>query len=516
MGSRAMDGGASTASDRPRPALEAWAGTLAPAAGFGPVPAAGSPMVDRTAVHSTAVDSTAVSSKGTGGWPPGRADVLRLVRQPFTRRARIDRLYAVTGLLLAVPCFALTVVAIIAGASLSSSLAGMLAGLPLLAAYLLAARQLGRLCRAIAARLLNQRVAPPPPFQPSPGISGWVRASLTDPASWRAVSYLLVKLPVAVLGAVVASLLVLYGLPYATFPLWWELVHQLAAHGVVIHLGPWISWWRLDPVLVAQEVRTLAGSFWLVPAGVAIALAAPWLTTAVNAWDEALIARLLGPASLPQRVRELEQARARAVDDSAARLRRIERDLHDGAQADMVAVAMKLSLAKKKLGSAGGPPAQPDLERVRDLVDAAHRGARQAIAELRDLARGIHPPVLDQGLAAALATLAARSEVPADLVTDLAGRPSAAIETIAYFCAAELLANIAKHSGARHATLEVVHASGRLVLRVADDGAGGARMGPGGGLAGLAGRVSTVDGTLAIASPAGGPTVITVDLPSSV
>jgi signal transduction histidine kinase len=106
--------------------------------------------------------------------------------------------------------------------------------------------------------------------------------------------------------------------------------------------------------------------------------------------------------------------------------------------------------------------------------------------------------------------------VPAEVVTDLAGRPSAAIETIAYFCAAELLANIAKHSGARHATLDVVHASGRLVLCVTDDGAGGARMGPGGGLAGLAGRVSTVDGTLAIASPAGGPTVITVDLPSSV
>jgi signal transduction histidine kinase len=224
------------------------------------------------------------------------------------------------------------------------------------------------------------------------------------------------------------------------------------------------------------------------------------------------------------RVRELEQSRARVVDDSAARLRRIERDLHDGAQAQMVAVAMKLGLAREKLGgtiaaaavagTAVAGTAQADLERILELVDAAHRGAKEAIMELRDLARGIHPPVLDDGLGAALTTLAARSDVPVELVVDLPERPSAAIETIAYFCAAELLTNVAKHSGARDATLEVVRVSGLLRVRVSDDGSGGARIEDRGGLAGLADRVRTVDGRLKVSSPPRGPTMITVELPS--
>jgi signal transduction histidine kinase len=214
------------------------------------------------------------------------------------------------------------------------------------------------------------------------------------------------------------------------------------------------------------------------------------------------------------RVRELEHSRARAVDDSAARLRQIERDLHDGAQAQMVAVTMKLGLAVKKLGRMVDGTGQGDLDRVLDLVAAAHRGAREAIAELRELARGIHPPVLDHGLGAALTTVAARSDLPVELVLDLPERPSVAIETIAYFCAAELLANVAKHSGARHVKLEALHVPGLLRVRVTDDGSGGARTEARGGLAGLAERVSTVDGGLQISSPPGGPTVVTVELPS--
>jgi signal transduction histidine kinase len=202
------------------------------------------------------------------------------------------------------------------------------------------------------------------------------------------------------------------------------------------------------------------------------------------------------------------------VDDAAARLRRIERDLHDGAQAQMVAVAMKLGLAKEKLGGTAGAAAEADFERALELVDAAHASAKQAITELRDLARGIHPPVLDHGLGTALATLAAGSAVPVELVVDLPERPSAAIETIAYFCAAELLANVGKHSGARHARLEAVHVPGLLRLRVSDDGTGGARIEARGGLAGLAERVKTVDGRLQLSSPPGGPTVVTVELPS--
>ncbi|MGH9030126.1 MAG: sensor histidine kinase [Acidimicrobiales bacterium] len=234
-----------------------------------------------------------------------------------------------------------------------------------------------------------------------------------------------------------------------------------------------------------------------------------WLAYQMPRWKLALDALKNGP-----RVRELERTRALAVDDAAARLQRIQQDLHDGAQAQMVAVVMKLGLAREHLGSAVAGSGQGDLERVLELVDAAHRGALEAIVELRDLARGIHPPALAEGLGAALAVLAARSDVPAELVVDLPERPSPAIETIAYFCVAELLTNVVKHSGARHVTVEALHQPDLLRVRVIDDGTGGARVEAGGGLAGLAERVKTVDGRLQVSSPTGGPTAIAVELPS--
>jgi signal transduction histidine kinase len=258
---------------------------------------------------------------------------------------------------------------------------------------------------------------------------------------------------------------------------------------------------------VALGVLLLASVRWLGPLTALAAL--PLAGAALIFWTVYRLQR-----DSVQRVHELERSRAGLVEDSAARLRRIERDLHDGAQAQMVAVAMKLGLAREKLGGALDGTGPPDLERVLELVDAAHRGAKEAIAELRDLARGIHPSVLDHGLGTALATLAARSDVPVELVLDLPDRSAAVIETIAYFCAAELLSNVAKHSGARHATLAAVGGPGLLRVRVSDDGSGGARLEPRGGLAGLAERVRTVDGRLRISSPSGGPTVITVELPS--
>jgi signal transduction histidine kinase len=262
---------------------------------------------------------------------------------------------------------------------------------------------------------------------------------------------------------------------------------------------------------VALGVLLLASVHWLGPLTWLAAL--PLAGAALIFWT---VYRLQQDSV--QRVRELEQSRADVVEDAVARLRRIERDLHDGAQAQMVAVAMKLGLAREKLGGALNETVPPDLERVLErvleLVDTAHLGAKEAIAELRDLARGIHPSVLDHGLGTALTTLAARSDVPVELVVDLAERPSAAIETIAYFCAAELLSNVAKHSGARHATLAAVRVTGLLQVRVSDDGSGGARLEARGGLAGLAERVRTVDGRMHVNSPAGGPTVVTVELPS--
>jgi signal transduction histidine kinase len=327
-------------------------------------------------------------------------------------------------------------------------------------------------------------------MRPSNALLNWLTGREYDPVTWRARAYFGLKLPLAVAGLTVAAGCWLGGLFYLTFPAWWSLGLLNGALGF--------------------HIATIGIAFLLCPLGALLLFTGPGLLHGITSADCWLIRDLLGPSSPAERMRALEESRAIAVDDAAARLRSIERDLHDGAQAQLVALSMKLGLAKEKL--TGAAPA--DMARVTQLVEDAQRSALEAIMELRTLARGIHPPVLDKGLADALATLVNRSAVPVELVTDIPERPSDAIETIAYFSAAELLANVAKHSGARRATLEAVHIPGLLRVRVTDDGIGGARPVPNGGLRGLAERVRTVDGRLEIDSPRGGPTTITVELPS--
>jgi signal transduction histidine kinase len=217
-------------------------------------------------------------------------------------------------------------------------------------------------------------------------------------------------------------------------------------------------------------------------------------------------------AAAAERARELQERRALAVEDAAARLRRIERDLHDGAQVRLAALALTLGEVKENLEAAGQPDAD-DQARTAMLIGSAHRNAKETLAELRDLARGIHPAALDRGLDAALGTLAESSAVPVKLTVTITDRPSAAIEAIAYFCAAELLANIAKHSNATEAIISAADSGGGLEMTVSDDGTGGARVVPGGGLHGLRERVQTVDGRLVVASPPGGPTSVAITLP---
>jgi signal transduction histidine kinase len=220
-----------------------------------------------------------------------------------------------------------------------------------------------------------------------------------------------------------------------------------------------------------------------------------------------IAAWLLGDSA--QRSRELQQRRARAVEESAARLRQIERDLHDGAQVRLTALAMMIGEVRESLDQA----APADGDGIRELVRAAHRAAKETLAELRDLARGIHPPALDRGLPAALAALADTSPVPVTLTAPGTARSSAAIEAIAYFCTAELLANAAKHSQATRAAVTATRSSAGLTLEISDDGKGGAHISPGGGLAGLCARVQTVDGRIAVDSPPGGPTIVRIQLP---
>jgi signal transduction histidine kinase len=299
-----------------------------------------------------------------------------------------------------------------------------------------------------------------------------------------------------------------FGLINLSSPLWWPALHHQAPGG---QPG---SFHAIVPLPVGSfSVSNWPETLLAAMAGALTLLAAPWLLRAVTAGDRWLVRSLLGPGQLDQRVRELEESRAHAVDDAAAALRQVERNLHDGAQVRLAALALGLGMAREKLGDDGKPLDITQAARVRELVDSAHRSAKEALIELRDLARGIHPPVLDAGLAEALATLAARSIIPVELTAKIDERPTPAIETIAYFCAAELLANAAKHSGANRIVLDVAQRGETLRLRIADDGRGGADPSRGSGLPGLVQRVRTVDGRLDLTSPEGGPTLVTVELP---
>jgi signal transduction histidine kinase len=382
-------------------------------------------------------------------------------------------------------------------------------GLAVLALSLRSARGIGGLQRSLLRSMLGESVEDPQPFAGRPGFLGWLQSCLRDRVAWRTVGYLALKVPWSLLGAFVA------------LSLWWDAI-ALLAHPLFGSNGDGTPVWGLVSAFFPSnsfagfgDTGFLRGVFDLV-LGAAFFFAAPWVMRGFVNVDRTLIRSLLGPDPMAARVRSLEQARTQTVDASAATLRRIERDLHDGTQAQLVALAMRLGMAKEKLED---DPEHVDLERVRELVDAAHRGAKEAITELRDIARGIHPPALDIGLEGALATLAARSAVPTELSVDLSTRPTPAVEAIAYFCVAELLANVAQHAQASRASVSCAQQGTWLRLVVRDDGRGGAQLSTVGssssGLAGLTDRVHAVDGRLNLVSPPGGPTVVTVDLPLS-
>ncbi|MER6735626.1 sensor histidine kinase [Streptomyces puniciscabiei] len=372
-------------------------------------------------------------------------------------------------------------------------------GVWLLAGTVRAALGLGALQRALAHRLLGLEIEPPLPSA-ARGALAWRRTVLRNRTGWKAVGCALLAPFTAVLAYVAAAIGYVYGALFTLHPLVEHVNHHAVHHpdGSVTHVSLQVLGFQVD-----------SWPRWLIPvtAGLLLLAAAPHLLRHALAPHRALLAALLGPDAAERRIRALEETRAQAVDDAAATLRRIERDLHDGTQARLVSLGMHLTVIRE-LVTMGA-----DRERVLAAVDTARSGATQAIADLRHLVKGIHPPVLDEGLEAALATLAADSALPVTLNTGITVRPSPALETITYFCAAELLANATKHSGADEVRLAVTAADGRLRLCVADDGRGGATVGAGSGLTGLLARIRTVDGTLTCDSPPGGPTVVTVELP---
>jgi signal transduction histidine kinase len=236
---------------------------------------------------------------------------------------------------------------------------------------------------------------------------------------------------------------------------------------------------------------------------------APWTTRGLAVLDRAIARPLLGPhrkEDLEAKVTQLEVSRSAAVDSAEAERRRIERDLHDGAQQRLVALAMELGRAREQFDR--------DPDQARGLVVEAHEEAKAALSELRGLVRGIHPAILaDRGLDAALSAVVARSTVPVTLSVDVPERPSAATESTAYFVVSEALTNVAKHAGATRAAVNIARQGDRLIVEVTDDGAGGADPSRGTGLSGLADRVAALGGRMNVLSPAGGPTTVLVELP---
>jgi signal transduction histidine kinase len=338
----------------------------------------------------------------------------------------------------------------------------------------------------------------PRPYHPEPargpGMASY-RARVawvwTDPATWRDLAWMAVE-------PVVGGILLLPGI--AVIFGWVGLVLP-AIEG-------WSSW-LYGSDAVPERVATGAGGILLIVVGL---LLAPGALHGHARWCGLLLAPTraarmrLERDRLNQRVNRLTATRADATETLAGELRRIERDLHDGAQARLAAVTITLGAAEQLMDT--------DPARARRLYAQAKRATQTALDELRDLVNGIHPPVLaERGLAAAIRSLALESGLPVTVTSDLPGRPPDPVESAAYFATCELIANVAKHAGGAAASVDIGYADGRLRVAVRDDGPGGADPAAGNGLAGIDRRLGAFDGTLRVTSPAGGPTIAVVEVP---
>jgi signal transduction histidine kinase len=335
---------------------------------------------------------------------------------------------------------------------------------------------------------------PPPAKAPDTWKLGLVRP-WTSPSTWRQFSYHLLAVVVGIVGGAMVAMC------------WLAVVLAVVYSGDLWSDGPGIGF----------GVPILA---------VAMFLAAPWVARTLARVDARAALALLGRSrgeELEERVESLAQSRAEILAATDAERRRIERDLHDGAQQRLVSLAMNLGMARESLAEISEPG-------VRQVIEEAHDEAIQALAELRELVRGLHPAVLnDRGLDAALSGIAARAPFPVRLRVNVHPRCSPSVEAAAYFVVAEALTNVAKHANAEHAEVTVERTDDRLRIIVTDDGQGGAELsrskddnldsddgstaGGGSGLQGLTQRASAVDGTVSVHSPPGGPTTITAELP---
>jgi len=333
-----------------------------------------------------------------------------LLREPFTRRARQDLAFCLIGAITGAAGFVVVTVMLVPALVISVSIVGTVVGLLLVVAAIGIARLLAALHRRALRLATGERVQAPAPFRPGVGLLGRLDRRLRDRDGWRAVGYTGIKLPLAIAeGYAVAAVGI--GLVDFVYPLAWLLFRN---HSAGTRLGPLIA---VVPVPGGHwAIETWPGTLAASLAGVVCVVAGVWLARVLIAADARVMRFMLGPS----RVSELERTRAIAVEDAAAALRRVERDLHDGAQVRLAAVAMSLGMAQERI----------DDETLRGLLDAAQAGVSGALGDLRRIARGIHPPALDSGLADALASLAATSPIPAQVRVELPERPSQAIETM--------------------------------------------------------------------------------------
>jgi signal transduction histidine kinase len=366
-------------------------------------------------------------------------------------------------------------------------------GIPMLLVVVPCVRWFANLHRSLLGQLTGVQIQRPYRKPPIPGMLMRLRTILTDPATWRDIAWLLVNAVVGFTLTLLSAVLFLSSIFYLIYP----FLFAVTPAGV------------FDQPLGFMTIDTFGETFLLWPVAVIFFMLWSSFGGPLQKADANLAKSLLGPtesAQLAIRVRELAESRAETVDTQAAELRRIERDLHDGAQARLAALSMNLGMAEEMVNR---DPAQ-----AAALLTEARESAGQALSELRDLVRGIHPPVLaDRGLEGAVKALALSCPFKVDVMIDLPGRPAAPVESAAYFAVAEALANIVKHSAATSAWIQITHEQERLHILVGDDGVGGATVRPGGGLYGIERRLAAFDGTLTVASPTGGPTTVIMELP---
>ncbi|MFJ9693691.1 sensor histidine kinase [Kitasatospora sp. NPDC101183] len=434
---------------------------------------------------------TSTVGKGIGSTGRGRAGLL----------GRIGRALRDTARSTALAGFILPQVLLLTAVSVTASLVGLGFGLLLVPPTFLAVRRVTTLRRELAARWSEVEIREPylPAPEAEPGFRGlWQRcqALLGDPATWRDITWLLADSVLGFTLAIVPLSLIAYGLFGLVMPWVWE---PIVSNGG----NDWYLW-----VKVTGDGSALHCTLYglpLIAAGLALA-------PAVLRGHSLFAQSLLGPTARAEalaaerKVAHLTETRRDALTTQAAELRRIERDLHDGAQARLVAMGMNLGVAERLV--------ERDPQAAKELLAETRQASATALSELRDLVRGIHPPVLaDRGLADAVRALCMDSPLNVTVTAELPGRPEAPVESALYFAVSEALTNAAKYSGADHVDVQLWHQDGVLKAQVTDDGVGGADPSRGTGLRGIERRLATFDGILAVRSPLGGPTTLTMELP---